>query len=459
MKRQHKYVTILCLLVWPALLFPPCQAAEPSGEDLRGSSAGLEQETLEMLSGYLHQAASQNPELESAFYRWKAALERIPQVKALPDPRFTFAYYIRNVETRVGPQQARLALFQTFPWFGVLGLKEDMAVQEANAGKAQYDALKFKIFYEVKEAFYEYAYLGQAIQVAEQDIQLLQYFEIVARARYASGAAPYADVLNTQVQLGRLEDRLRSLRDLRKPLAARLAAAVNAPPDTPFPWPPTIPVMLLSAGEEEIIRQIPEDNPQLKRYEHLEARERAAIELARKDFYPDITFGIEDIITGSSRVPNVSDSGKDAIIASVTINIPLWWEKQKAAVREGRARLASVSKGAESLKRSILSSVELALYNYRDSQRRIDLYLNTLLPKAEESLEVTLQAYQAGVRTSLDLIDAEKTLLEFELAYIRALADQAQRFAELEMLLGKEIPCQIHGAVLPRHGANPLDGG
>ena len=234
---------------------------------------------------------------------------------------------------------------------------------------------------------------------------------------------------------------------------AKLAASTNLPPDTEFPWPPAVPVMLLCVTDEELFKDLPEYSPQIKRFEHLEAREKAGIELAKKEYYPDVTFGIEDIITGSALMPNTPDSGKDAIIASVTVNIPFWWEKRKAAVREGHAKLASATKGAEALKRSLLSDMELALYKYRDAQRKIDLYRNALIPKAEEALGVTLEAFQAGTRSSLDLIDAEKTLLEFELSYLRALADQAQRVAELEWLLGKEIPCEIHGAILPKHGA------
>jgi cobalt-zinc-cadmium efflux system outer membrane protein len=434
------------------LLFTPSLRGEEKAGNTPGPSSGLEHETLRILSGYLNQAALHNPELESAFYRWKSALEKIPQVKALPDPRFTFAYYIENIETRVGPQEARLALFQTFPWFGVLDLREDVAAQEADAAKAQYDALKVKIFYDVKNVFYEYAYLAQAIQITREDIELLKYFERVARARYSSGAVPYADVVKTQIQLGRIEDRLKTLQDLRKPLMAKLAASTNLPPDTEFPLPPAVPVMLLSMTDEELFKGLPEHSPQVKRFEYLEAREKAGIELARKEFYPDVTFGVEDIITGPALVPSTPDSGKDALIASVTINIPFWWEKRRAAVREGRAKLNSTSKGAEALKRSLHSDMELALYKYRDAQRKIDLYRNTLIPKAEEALGVTLQAFQGGTRSSLDLIDAEKTLLEFELSFIRALADQAQRVAEMEWLLGKEIPCEIHGAMLPRHG-------
>ena len=451
---------LACYLVW----FPSPVSAQEGGRGLpsqQGTTEGdlqrlpqRDRDTLKALSEYLSNAALNNADLESAFYRWKAALEKIPQVKSLPDPRFTFAYYIQSVETRVGPQEASVALFQTFPWFGVLDLKGDVAAEEANALKAQYDALKLKIFYDVKNSFYEYAYLAQAIQITREDVALLKYLESVARARYSAGAVPYSDVLKTQVQLGRLEDRLKTLQDLRKPIMAKLAATMNLPSETVLPWPESVPVMLISITDEDLMKQLPENNPQLKRYEHLEAREKAGIELAKKDYYPDFTFGIQDIITGSALMPGTPDSGQDAIIASVTVNIPFWWEKRNAAVREGEAKLRSTAKGAEGLKRTLLSDTELALYKYRDAQRKIDLYQNTLIPNAEEALNVTLQAFQAGARSSLDLIDAEKTLLEFELSYIRALADQAQRMAELEWLLGKEIPCTLHGAVLTSHGVS-----
>ena len=428
---------------------PPSQSGSPIASDEQ--KAAEENESLKMLSGYLAEAALQNPELESAFYRWKAALEKAPQVKVPPDPRFTFAYYIESVETRVGPQRARLALTQTLPWFGVLDLKEDIALQEANAAKAQYDALKLKIFYDVKNVFYEYAFLAQAIEITSQDTELIKYLESVARARYRAGATPYADVVRTQVQLGRLEDRLNTLRDLRKPIAAKLASVLNQPTSRDFPWPPSVPVMLVSKSDEELVQDLLKNNPQLKRYEYLEAREKSGTRLAQKDYFPEFTFGVETIITDQALVRTTPDSGKDPVIASVTLNIPFWWEKRRAAVREGEAKEQSAERGGVATKQALLSDVQLALYKYRDAQRKIDLYQNTLIPKAEESLAVTLEAFQAGTRSSLDLIDAEKNLLEFELSYIRAVADQAQKLAELEMLVGVDIPCTIHGVVFPKH--------
>ncbi|HER19754.1 MAG TPA: hypothetical protein ENO14_01765, partial [Chromatiales bacterium] len=62
------------------------------------------------LQDYLRHAARTNAGLEAAFEEWKAAVEQVPQAKALPDPRFTYGYFIDEVETRVGPQEHRLGL-------------------------------------------------------------------------------------------------------------------------------------------------------------------------------------------------------------------------------------------------------------------------------------------------------------------------------------------------------------
>src|ERR1035437_8357796 len=51
------------------------------------------------LNDYLAYAALNNPQLESAFNRWKAALEMVTPARTLPDPRFNYGYYIQEVET------------------------------------------------------------------------------------------------------------------------------------------------------------------------------------------------------------------------------------------------------------------------------------------------------------------------------------------------------------------------
>ncbi len=59
---------------------------------------------------------------------------------------------------------------------------------------------------------------------------------------------------------------------------------------------------------------------------------------------------------------------------------------------------------------------------------------------ARQSLETNRSAFQVGKVGFLDVLDAERVLLEFRLALARATADQAQELARLEMLAGGQLP-------------------
>ena len=88
---------------------------------------------------------------------------------------------------------------------------------------------------------------------------------------------------------------------------------------------------------------------------------------------------------------------------------------------------------------SLEASAARALFDYRDAERKLRLYRDSLVPKAEQSLKATSAAYEAGAGDFLDVLDAERVLLEFHLSRERALADRVRSFAELEMLTGTDL--------------------
>jgi outer membrane protein, heavy metal efflux system len=391
------------------------------------------------LNDYLAYAALNNPGLEAAFERWKAALQKIPQVTSLPDPRFTYGYFIQEVETRVGPQRQRFALNQTFPWLGKLQLRGNAAAEAARAEKARYDAAKLKLFYQVQEAYYEYYYLARAIAVTQENLGYVQYLESVARTAYAAGIAPYGDVVQTQVELGKLDDRLKTLNDQAEPVAARLNAALNRPWDAPLFWPEKLPSEKATFTSDQLLAWLKESNPDLKAIDFQVAGAKSNIDLARKNYYPDVTLGLEGIDTGEAMSPGTPGSGKDPIIATVSINVPIWWNKYRAGEREAAARHKAFRRERVDRENKLVADVKWVHYKYRDADRKVDLYRDGLIPEAKQALEVSLQSYETGRGTFPNVIDAIRVLLEFELTYERAVTDRAQRLAELEMLVGRTI--------------------
>ena len=94
----------------------------------------------------------------------------------------------------------------------------------------------------------------------------------------------------------------------------------------------------------------------------------------------------------------------------------------------------------DDLENALDSRLAMALFRLRDAERKIDLYRDTLVPLAEASLAVTQEGYEAGKGDFLDVIDAQRLLLELQLAFERSVADHEQRIAELEMLVGRPLP-------------------
>jgi outer membrane protein TolC len=391
------------------------------------------------LEDYLKYAALNNPGLEAAFNQWKAALERVTQVTSLPDPRFNYAYYIEEVETRVGPQRQKFGISQTFPWFGKLKLKGDAALEAAHAEKERYEKTKLDLFHRVKSAYYEYYYIGRAVAITKEHINLLVNLESVARTRFKTGHASHTAVIQAQVEFGKLDDRFRALESLQEPIVAKLNAILNRPSAASLPWPQTIPYDNPAFTDKEALKWLIERNPDVKRLEFLEKKEQFTTELAGKNYYPDITIGLDYVDTDEALMPGTPDSGKDPVIAKASINLPIWYSKYRAVEREARLRHAVVQEERVNTENQLKADLKLVLYHFRDAERKIDLYRDTLIPKADQALKVAQLGFQAGKVSFISLIDAERLLLEFQLAYERALADRAERLSEIETFVNKDL--------------------
>ena len=381
------------------------------------------------LAEYARYAEQHNPKLNQALTRYQAALAKVPSASAWVDPRLTYGYFARPVETRTGPQEMRFSAAQTFPWKGKLDLKGRIAQQEAEVEGQRYEATRRSLIFEIKAAYYDCYFLERAIAVTEGNLRLLAHLEEVGRTRYRSGTGEHAPVLKAQVELGRLEDQLRSLRQQRRPAAARLNAALGRAATAPIAVPDSLPMAALDLDEEGLKARLQAANPTLQ-MRHTQARAQSlGVELAGKQFYPDLTVSLDYI--------HIGDRGANPLMAMASLNLPLWRSSYEAGERAAKLSHQAALQGVADEENRLVAELELALYKQRDAQSRSALYRDRLLPKAEQALNVTQRAFGADRSDFLAVIDAQRTLLEFQLAYERARTDQALHWAEIEKLVGE----------------------
>jgi outer membrane protein TolC len=412
----------------------PSNAVENGGD----ASKKIELNAESSLSDYLAHAALHNPGLEAAFNRWKAAAEQAKGADALPNPTFTYTHFIEEVETRAGPQQYKVGLMQRFPWFGTLRAREDAASKAADAAYQEYTFAKLSLFYEVKRAYYEFDYLHRVIAVTEDNIQLVSQFEEVAQARLRAGESQTA-VIKAQVELGKLENRLQSLIDLKHPLAAALNAALNRPMHAELYPPRSIRLQDAEYDEEALSVSLLENNPELKALEHQIAGGEEGVKLARKAGYPNFALGVDYIGTDEALTPGSPDSGDDPLMVMASVSLPLWRGSIRSGIEAAERRREAAERMREEKENALQASLQMALYRFRDADRKVKLYGGELLPQARQSLNVHEKAYRNGTMDFLNLVDAERLLLEFQLAYERSLTDRNLALADVERLVGTPL--------------------
>lgn len=453
LRKVWKATTVWQSLLWTAIAVVGCALPPPktSGKSALAANVGTVKDALpgdfeerfalsaqSRLADYLDAAAWNNPGLKAAFLDWQAALERIPQAKALPDPKLAYGYFIERVETRTGAQRQKVGLSQALPRFGELRLRGQRAQAQAQAARQRCEAAKRRLFFEVKDAYYELFYLRRAREIARETIELLRRLESVAQAGFRTGR-DMADVVAAQMELGKLEERASGLMDSEEAVAAKLSAVLNHPAKDRLPRPKHFDLSGASISDREALEAFAVKNPTLGEWDaQLIAAEKEAA-LARKAFWPELSLGVDYVETGRSRFPGVAGTGRDPVAVMGSASLPLWRGKYRAGVREAKARSESVRLKREEAKNRLLAELRLVLYKLREAERKIALFGDTLLPLAQNSLEVAEQAYRAGRSDFMQLIEAQRMLLEVRLSYQRAVADREQRLAKVEMLAGGDF--------------------
>ncbi len=435
MKTKALVITTALLTSWT---LPLVAADAPAAADAGGPAAAIVASVSDPpLALLLHDVLDRNPDLAALAARARAAEQRAPQARALPDPMASLTLFLLPPETRVGPQQGTLGLSQKLPWFGKLKLREQAAVLEAATAWSRVSAQRLRLVTETRRLYYELAFLDAWERIVREDRATLGHYEELARARYASGVGLEQGVVKIQAEITRDDTRLLEIASRRATLLAQVNALRDRPESTPLEVTGLPAYPRLEPDEGKLSAEAMARRPELAGAEADVQRSATMIELAKKSYKPDVTLGINYTPVGArtdlaGRENPPQDNGRDILGVSAGVNLPIWRAKLEAGVEEATAdRLA-----AEEAKRSVAAGIEQSLGDLASRipliWDRLRLLDDVLSHQAEQSLRSAESAYAAGTLNALDLLDAERVLLEVRIAGQRARADYAVAMARLE---------------------------
>ncbi len=396
-------------------------------------------DSLSSVEDYVAVAVRRNPGLRGAYHRWVADQRRTGYAGAMPDPMFMYGHMFMDFEPTSRPMEQRFGLQQSIPWFGTLGAKKAVASAAAHATFEQFDISLQRLLYDVKSAYYEYYYLGRNLQITRDNFDLMTFWESVARAKYRVGLKQHPDVIMAQVELGKLEDRVQTLEEAMVPAAARLRALLDLPNEISLSVPAALPVVEAPLVADSVIDAIIRNNPDIRALRFMVEKEKAGERVARRSSYPDFLVGVEYIEVDEAVNIHTGQTSGDSWMVTAGISLPIWFGKNAAARDEAAARHRAAEYNRHDLENSLVAAARQTLFNYSDALRKVRLYRDGLVPKAEQSLNSLYTAYQAGETDFLNLLDAQRQLLAFQLTLAREQANLAARRAQLEMMAGTNL--------------------
>ena len=384
-----------------------------------------------------------NPALRAAKHDIATADAVIETKGYLPDPTVDLTLYAVEVETRVGPQRQKLSLSQSMPWPGKLALEKQGAELVALASREEIEVLRFQIHRQFKYLFAQYYFIGKSIEITKEHLILLESLDSVVDIKYRTGETSYSNLVRIDVEIDRFRDQVSTFEDMAAPVLAQMNALLGRDQDHPISFPGMLhdtQIDLTVAPEETIFKGLPNTNPQLRTLEHLDSVAQNQIEQSRLAGKPDLRFHMSYINTGSAIMPGVVGSGDDPLLFGVGVNIPWQRKKYKALETVTYHRQQRLAQERQDTLNHLSSELKSAFFTYRDARRKIDLYRDSILPKAMESWMVTLKSFESDSSDFMDVIDSEQTLLEFNLSLHRAIADRTRAMADIEMLTGVPLP-------------------
>jgi outer membrane protein TolC len=251
------------------------------------------------------------------------------------------------------------------------------------------------------------------------------------------GQGNQADVLKAQTQLSRMAEELIKLGRERPMLEAEMNRALGRASAAAAPVPVPAELRESPLRLEALYEQAVRSRPQLLALQSTMTRNDRALELARKDYYPDL-----DVRLSYGQRDNVPDGTKrsDMVSVTVAINLPVWNEgKRGPRVAEAQAMRDQAERTYEAQRNELAMKLRQQVATAEQNLRSARLYEGDILPQARLTVEAALSAYRVNRVDFLTLLDNQMSVFNFEIAYAAAVTNYNKALAEIDLLTGRPV--------------------
>ena len=391
----------------------------------------------------INEALQANAEIKQMRGQFAASKETIRPAGALDDPELAFTMKDLPVDTWRQTQepmtQKMVELSQKFPFPGKRRLRSEVAAEQAHSDEYAYKDKVNEIRAKVVIAYWGLSLAQANHDLTQKNKQFWDQVVQVTETRYGVGQGIQADVLQAQVELGNYLDRLFQWTQKQESFQADINALRSKPPQTPVSRPQPLKPRPFALKMDELLAQA-EARPQLQALKIIIAKQEKAVDLAKKEYYPDaritVGYGFRD-----SLGPPVNQKQADMFSGSVMVNLPIWHDsKIKPKIREEIEKQGAAKEAHLSAWNQLEAAIKDRYVKLQRLAKQISLFDQGIIPQARQAVGAALSSYQVGALPFNQLYQNQIAVYNAEMQLEEYLKDFEENWAELEWLVGAELP-------------------
>ena len=410
-----------------------------------GVQESAERDERLTLSRALWLAQIYNPELAASSYETRVRDAKVLQAGLKPNPRVSV-----EVENFGGTGDASgsestettITLSQLIPLGGKISKRVHVAGLDRDMSAWDYETKRMSVMTEVARRFVFVLVAQENLKIAREQVSLAEEVFDVSNKRFKAGDTSIVDKTRSEAVLATSRIELRKA-GYRLTAARQALAAIWGSPQPKFDRVGGNLYGLGQIPDWNLLASWVSRNPDLARWATEMSKRWAQLRLEKSRSIPDLTVGfgvrrinqLEQQMERGGRVPVPNDT---ALVAELSLPIPAFDRNQGNVL----AAHTGIAKG-EQERRAAWIRVQTALsQSYTDvlsAHAEASAIRDEVIPRLQSAFEGVRSGYWHGKIGYLDLLQAQKELVEERKRYIGALGAYHNAMAELEGLIGQPL--------------------
>ncbi len=415
------------------------------------SPTNVVQVTPAFINALADEARTNNPALKSADARVNAARADEQTIRSWEDPTARMGVSAAERTTRADDGDLIYGIEQKLPLFGKPKAARIFAESGTKVELANADFQFQQLRKEIAQNVFKTALANRTLEIAQQDLAWLDTMLAVAEQRYELGQATQFDVLRMQNERSKRAEQLKTDAQMLEHERVNLNRLLNRKFNSPWPMLELPPIASPVLYSEQLVKLAVKYEPKLKMMRRQIEQASASTEKTRRERYPDFAVGAE-----ARNYSGNGDFRQGAVILS--FNLP-WGNRKKydAAIKRDEAKKEAIELDSADYELSIRNEIHNLIVKIDEARREAVLYRDEILPRSRIALESARGGWESNAGMFRDVLDARRMLLDAQLMYERAIAEQYQMMSELVLCcgLGDLEALQMIGAQIGNENPEP----